>query len=118
MKIKTAKLEWYALKIDMNTRKIEKCNVFGHDFVEDLHKSIQKKKVSNYSELKEFIKRYLMYHYWCKTEYEMAVGYMSSNIKQEDLYKVDVYSQLEINLDRIVEYVNAELKINFSKGDK
>ena len=55
-----------------------------------------------------------MYHYWCKCEYEIFIG--SFLTKEDDLEKIDAYRQIEMNLDRITEYIINELKIDFKKG--
>lgn len=56
-----------------------------------------------------------MYHYWSKTECEMAIGPLWFN-KLEDLEqfeKIDMYRQIEMNLDRIVEYIINTMQIKF-----
>ena len=113
MKIKNVNLEWYVLEYDSSTREIRPYNVLGRGFIEELHKKIRTKKVTNYEELKDFIDRYFMYHYWSKAEWEIVVGGLFT--KEPDLTKIDAYTQLKMNLDRIVDYVNNELRIGFKK---
>lgn len=112
MKIKNANLEWYVLEHDSSTGEIRPYNVLGQRFVEELHKKIRAKKVTNYKELKNYIDREFRYYYWSKAEHEIAVGGLFAK-SEADLFKIDAYTQLEMNLDRIVEYVNRELRINF-----
>jgi hypothetical protein len=52
-----------------------------------------------------------MYHYWSKCEAEMFVSGFGRNDEPE---KVDIWQQIEMNLDRIVDYVNiqCDLKLN------
>lgn len=85
---------------------------FGQRFIEEIHKEIvQRKTIKNYTELKQYIKSWAMYHYWSKCEHEILVGGLFSNW---DKYgKIDAYRQIEMNLDRITEYVIKELKIDF-----
>lgn len=53
-----------------------------------------------------------MYYYWSKCEAEIAVGGLF--IKSiEELEKIDIYSQLQPNLDRITEYVIKEMGFRF-----
>lgn len=52
-----------------------------------------------------------MYHYWSKCEHEILVGDLFT--EEDDFKKIDAYRQIEMNLDRITEYVINELKINF-----
>ena len=52
------------------------------------------------------------YHYWSKTECEMAIGGLHCKYPDE-FEKVDMYRQIEINLDKIVKYVIDEMCIVF-----
>ena len=53
-----------------------------------------------------------MYYYWCKSEFEIEVGGLFAK-HQKEFEKIDIYRQIEMNLDRITEYVNKELRLNF-----
>ena len=74
------------------------------------------KKMKTYNEIKTELKRFLMYRFWSKAEYEVIVcslhgrpeKYPSRYMEQ----KIDIWYQLEPNLDRITEYVIRELKLN------
>lgn len=112
MKVKNANLKWNVLMCDFNSGKIRNYNIFGQSFVDELHKKVLKKDVNCYDELREFIKRWAMYHYWCKSEFEIAVGGLFSK-HPEEFEKIDIYRQIEMNLDRITEYVNKELRLSF-----
>lgn len=115
MKQKNVNLVWNVLRWDTNKKKVEVYNVFSDkDFVPDLYKKIKSKKITNYEELKERVKNYLMYYYWSKTECEMSIGPIPYNIKDINIFKkIDIYSQLEINLDLIVKYIITEMDIKF-----
>ena len=115
MRIKNVNLEWYVLMADSNTHKIKKYNVLHQELAERLHNKIVKKKIiTNYEELKEDIKRWCMCYYWSKCECEIAVGDLFA--KYPDEYeKVDAWRQIEMNLDRMCEYIMKELKIEFKK---
>ena len=52
--------------------------------------------------------KWARYYYWSRTEHEILVGGLFKNCKLE---KIDIFRQIEMNLDRITEYVNKELKI-------
>lgn len=110
MKIKNSNLEWYVLRYDFNSDKVVSYNVMI-GIAEEIHKAIKKKEVYNKASLKEFLKRKFMYQYWSRAEYEMLISGFSHNSEPE---KIDIYRQLEMNLDRIVEYVNmkCDLKLN------
>lgn len=103
-KMKKKNLEWNVLAYDFNTDKIVHYNIFQKHFYIDLEYS----KPKTFLELKEFIKKWARYYYWSRTEHEIMVGGLFKNCKVE---KVDIYRQIEMNLDRITEYVNKELQI-------
>ena len=107
-------LEWYAFEYDWNNKGLIRTNVLGERFVEDILKRIKRDKIDTYEKLKEGIKRELMYYYWSKAEHEvMVTDLFPRNYEdfQEQAVKIDVWYQLEPNLDRIVEYVIKNLNI-------
>lgn len=53
-----------------------------------------------------------MYRYWSKCEHEIIISGLSARAL-EDAEKIDVWKQLEINLDNIVEYVNLKCDLKF-----
>lgn len=111
MRIKNKKLVWNVLLHDFNSDKIITYNVFGDEFKENLYKEYRKKKINNKLELKEYIKSKMMYRYWSRSEYEIAVGGLHSK-HPENFKKIDAYYQLEMNLDHIVDYINDYLEMN------
>ena len=111
MRIKNKKLVWNVLLHDFNSDKIITYNVFGDEFKENLYKEYRKKKINNKLELKEYIKSKMMYRYWSRSEYEIAVGGLYSK-HPENFEKIDAYYQLEMNLDHIVDYINDYLEMN------
>ncbi len=103
-------LSWKVLNYDSNKHKIVDYEVLRF-YEEPLKKARKKKEFSNYEELKEWLRRKFMHDYWSKTECEIAVGDLFS--KEDELEKVDIFRQLNMNLDRITEYVIRELKFRF-----
>jgi len=105
-------LKWYAFYQDMNDNKLVYTNVLSQDLVEDILKRTKHKirHIGCYDELKEAIKSYLMWRYWCRSEYEVIVSNWGGREMEE---KIDIWYQLEPNLDRITEYVMKELKLSF-----
>ena len=99
-------LEWNVLIHDFNKDKIKKYNIFRADLFED----IKDAKCKTFGELREIIDKWAKYHYWAKAEYEIAVGGLFSKYP-EKFEKIDIYRQIEINLDRITEYVGKNLGI-------
>ena len=111
-KWKNINLEWYAIRWDSSKDSIQKFNVLGHGFIDELHKAVNKNKIIDYNSLKEFIRGHFLYYYWCKSEHEIAVGGLFSK-HPDDFEKIDIYYQLEMNLDNIVKYINNEINLNF-----
>lgn len=98
------KLEWYAFYQETNGSKLKYANVLYDRLIERVKKFI--KKNADYDEIKKEIDICLMSRYWSRCEYEVVV----SNLIGEDFeQKIDVYYQLQPNLDRITEYVIREL---------
>lgn len=121
MKFKNAKLEYYAMYYDWSIHKITKINVLGDRYKDRVYNKIKKGEIASREQLKEDLRTYLMYYYWCKSEYEILVGdlfYSSDNAEQlkkyyEELEKIDVFTQVEPNIDVIVTYIINEMDICF-----
>ena len=109
MKIKTSKLEWYVLDWDENNKKVKPINIL-EGLAEELAKEVKSGRVHNKSILREYLKTTLMYDYWSKAECEFFISGLSSG---NDCEKVDLWKQIEPNLDIITEYVNQKCDLNF-----
>ena len=103
------KLEWYVLCWDFNSKKMIKYNIFAELIIEDLMKEVKAKRVYNKSILREYLKTQFMYYYWSKVEYE----FFASDLNGMKYEKIDVWRQIEPNLDIIVDYINLELNLKF-----
>lgn len=108
------KLEWYAFYHDFNSNKLVYMNVLRSDLADNILKNIKSKSkyrhIDSYETLKEYLKSELMYYYHSKSEFEVIVSNWSGRDMEE---KIDIWYQLEPNLDRITEYVIRELKLEF-----
>lgn len=113
--MKKPDLKWNVLFEDSNTRQIRTYNVLAGSFYDNLRKAIKKYKIKNRSQLKEYLTGEFMYHYWCKSEFEIAVGGLFVKDISE-LEKIDVWYQLEMNLDNIVDYLISKMNL-FKKGE-
>lgn len=103
-------LRWYAFEYDWNKKGVVRTNVLNTTLVEYAIKILQKNKITKVEDFKEVLKGELMYYYWCKSEHEVMVsGLFPSNL--DNAVKIDIWYQLEPNLDRIVEYVIRELDL-------
>ena len=111
MKIKKSNLEWYVLLYDFNKKKIINYNVMN-GIAELISKKIKNGTIYNKETLKEFLKKEYMYRYWSKAEYEILVSGLHNNAN-DDMEKIDIWRQLEMNLDRIVDYINIECDLKF-----
>lgn len=104
-------MKWYVLRYDFNSKKVVNYNIFGKETKAELKKARRNKKFNNQEELKEYLRKDFQYHYWSKAECEMAVGDLFC--KPETMEKIDIYRQIEPNLDRITEYVIKECGFRF-----
>lgn len=98
------------LNYDSNKHKVVDYEVLKY-YEEDLKKDRKKRKFTNYDELKDYLRRKFMHDYWSKCECEIAVGSLLS--KENELEKIDIFRQLDMNIDRITEYVIREMKFKF-----
>lgn len=112
MRIKNAKLEWNVLLYDANKDEIRNYNIFGENSPLEIAQLIKKNKITTYADFKEKMKAEFMYHYWSRTEYEIIVSGFCKDAKE---YKIDVWRQIEMNFDRVLEYIINEMKIEFKK---
>lgn len=112
MKTKNVKLEWNILKWDNSKKDVIKYNIFFPTLVDELIKEIKKdKELFTKNDLKVLLDRKFKYYFWCKTECEMLIGDLFYKSEQ-DFKKVDLYKQIEINLNLIVEYVWNNLELD------
>lgn len=109
MRIKNVKLEWYAIRWEFNKERRERINVLS-GIKEEIVKEVRKGGIKSREDLRFWLKNRLMYRYWCKAEMEVLIGGMFSEYPKE-FEKIDVWEQLEPNLDRIVDYIIEEMKI-------
>ena len=112
MRIKGKKLEWLVYMYDFNAKEITTYNVLNENFIQDLYTQVRRKKIVDRLDLRDYIVKYMRYHYWSKTEYEILIGDLfEKNISNFD--KIDVFNQVMLNIDKLIDYVNTELKIGF-----
>lgn len=110
MKIKNVKLVWNVLLHDFNKDIIRNYNIFGNESPKEISNRIKKNNITNYNDFKESMRNYWMHDYWSRREYEILVSGLSLKSQPQ---KIDVWRQIEMNLDRILEYIINEMKIEF-----
>lgn len=111
MKIKNVNLVYNVLVYDWNEKRVKNYNVLSYLDLKQINKKILKKEISNYDELKEYLRSKFMYYFWSRAEYEIMVGDLFC--KEDYLEKIDAYRQIEMNLDLIVKYIIDEMKIKW-----
>lgn len=108
MKVKNVELEWYVLRWDFNQKKVVNYNILKWR-KEDIANEVRKKHIHNKSILKEYLKTVFIYDYWSKAECEFYI----SDLHGDDYEKIDMWRQIEPNLDIITDYINDKMKLNF-----
>ena len=97
------KLRWNVVVHDFNKKGFSEYNVLQTDLMEKILKLI--KEPYDYIMLADTVRRWAMHRYWCKAEYEIVI----TDLWGKSEKKVDVWSQIELNFDRLVEYLIKEL---------
>lgn len=96
-----SKPKFYAMVYEWNEHKIKYTNIIREDILQALEKMI--KKGAKKDELKERLESLLKYHYWSKSEYEIMVGDLFC--KEDELEKIDVWFQIEPNINLILDNI-------------
>lgn len=116
MKVKNVNLEYYVFYMDFNTRKLVRFNILdgmSELIAKNIRTSVNSyNHISDRATLKSFLEREFMYHYWSKCEYEVGVlNLFAKDIKES--IKIDVWYQIEPNLDLITDYIIIKMKLNY-----
>lgn len=98
-------LTWNVYVYNFNHKKIEVHNIFDHSrFVEDCQKAC-KKYGDNKELFEDYIRGSLMYYYWSKCEWEIQLAPWPYHEGRDEMEKIDVYMQVELNWDHFIDYV-------------
>lgn len=101
---KEIKLSWYVIWHESNSDKIRWLNIFNNiNVIKGVERSL--KKYVDYPTFKEEMKRTFKYAFWSKAEYEIYVAGLCAKCKT---YKIDIWYQIEPNLDSICRYIIEE----------
>ena len=109
--MKKVDLVWYAFREDFNSHNLERFNVL-YGMADEFKKRIKREKITTYAGFKELVRVMLMSRYWSRAEHEVLVSGLFTRDEDKYVFKIDVWYQLELNLDRIVEYIVRELKLD------
>ena len=111
-------LEWNVYVSDFNAKMIKTHNVFDNrGLMDDLKAAARKYRDRERDQFEEEMRRYLMYYYWSKCEWEVIISHWPPRQDARDV-KIDVYDQVMLNWDVFREYVwknRAELRRKESK---
>lgn len=111
MRIKKAKLEYMAIMHDWNSHSPKYVNVLGDRLKDDIIKLIKSGDIHDRESLKKRVMVLLRYYYMSKAEYEVMVGDLFC--KPEEMFKVDVWYQLEPNIDHIIDHIIKEMNLGY-----
>ena len=102
-------LEWNVYMEDFNRKRIRVFNVFNHwSFLEACRKACKKfKGEDQVKELEEEIRRWAMYLFWSKCEYEVIITGWPPPREDSGFRdrKVDIYEQLSLNWNYFFKYI-------------
>ncbi len=108
MIIKRANLEWNVLRWDDSKKKVINYDIFT-GMAEDIAREVRLGHIYDKSILREYLKTRFIYDYWSKTECEFLI----SGLYGDECEKVDIWRQIEPNLNKIVDYVNERMDLKF-----
>lgn len=108
-------LEFFAFMHDFNTKKLIRTNVLAmFQDKKEIKSLIKRRQVSNFEEFKDALRINLMSRYWSRAEYEVLISDLIYNKDRDDeVFKVDVWWQIEPNLDIITRLVQEYHNISF-----
>lgn len=107
IKVKNLDLKWCVLVYDSNSKQIKPYNIIRQDLIDDIVKKYRKKELKNIEELRECVRSWAFYHYSSRCEYEIMAG----DLFQKYANKIDCYTQILMNLDRLTEYISREMRL-------
>lgn len=93
-------MEWLVYYFDPNRQEIRTYNALScHAVIKKMLKKSDTKMVFS-----EMLRREMMYRYWSKAEWEVIIGPWCGGSMEESARKVDIYDQLMLNWDKLVDY--------------
>lgn len=104
MRLKGKKLVWNAFRFDSNFKELEVFNVIRDDLIQE----IKKKSPKTFENLRKIVAINMRHHYMYSAEYEVIISGVANRDYEA---KKDVWFQIEMNLDRLCEYIANELEM-------
>lgn len=102
------KKSFYVLNWDFNSDDLEQYDILPY-FRECYKKLNKDKRPKTVNEWKDFVKNKGMYQFWSRCQYEIIV---TGWPQQKNEVKVDVWMQIEMNIDVIVSILMEEFGQN------
>ncbi len=113
------KFEYYAIRVDFNTKKVNQFNIFDNAYVYNGALKAVVRYMTGATKYNEYVKELrsvIMHEMWARVQYEISVGEaFEENAK--NLHKIDVFYQIEKNLPVIAMYVYQTAKDHFYNED-
>lgn len=99
---KEMKMEYYVLYHEFNGDEIKMWNIFNST---TFYNGVQEllKKFITFDDFKDKLESLAIWSFWSKAEYEIICSGLSEKYDKE--YKIDIYDQLEPNLDMLARYI-------------
>ena len=103
--------KFYAFMMNFNTKKLEWIDVIEHlVYVRSKYES--SKDFKDYKQLKKFCELWLKERFMSRCEYEVLISPWppeKDGIKESDTIKIDIWEQIEPNIDIVVELFQREI---------
>ena len=97
-------LEWNAYTYDFNRGEIRVINILNNSrLLGDIAKAF-KECGDDKDKFAEEVRRWCMYYYWSKCEYEIIVSSFPPSERLPGV-KIDVYEQIRLNWDVFINYI-------------
>ena len=106
---KEVKSHFYVINHNFNANKFEKYDIIPY-LVLAYSEAKPKDKPKTYEEFKEFICRKARNRWWCRCEYEIIIKDWPC---MKDSEKIDIFYQLEMNLEVVLDILIKELNLKF-----
>lgn len=102
-------MKWNCFAWNFNTDKLYWFNVLNDDLLKDIEATYKAKRTTNRADFSEVVKRWAMWHYWSKCEWEVII---TDWPKYNNEYKMDVFEQLEANWEIFTDYLIKGLELD------
>ena len=99
---KGEKMKWYVKIHDFNSDTIVDYNIFNSVRMTEGIQKLFDEGISDYDKFVKDLDSLCKYCFWSKSEYEVMMSGLFDGHKQ---YKIDVYSQLAMNMNNLADYI-------------